>query len=104
MDSEYEVDFPVTDTRMPILAYLCCFTTEKIGVSETQLKKYRRLLRAVIKKRPNLLAKDALGRTALHYATRARNELAVLFLCQAAQKIQRETYPNGVPIGQVTLL
>ena len=92
--SEFHVNFPITDLKMSVLSYLCSFDGD---LADENKQVYVNMLQAVFTKKDggvrqvNLDQRDLMQRSAMHYAVRAGNVIAVQFLIQAATKLARDT-------------
>ena len=69
----FDLETPLTMSGSTTLMVCCAETTNKD------------VLRAILKSRPNLLAQDTFGRTALHYACKNGSVDFISELCQADQ-------------------
>ena len=76
MDSEFPIDYPVTNTRMSCLS-LACSLPEKYP----QKKPYNeKLIHTILAFSPDINKRDKFNRTPLHLAARVGNETAITIL------------------------
>ena len=96
----FDVNFPVTDIGIQLLAFVCSFNPSKYNNDDVTRKKYIKLLKSIYKRGPNLFGTDFLGRNCLHMAARACNLVGIQFIMQAVERNYLKAHPDGVPQGQ----
>ena len=76
--SEFDVNFPITDTQMSALTYACSLS----DITPQQKQNNTQMVGNIMTCGPNLNHQDQFGRSPLHMACMAGNESAVGLLLQ----------------------
>ena len=90
----YNVELPLTPSKMTLFLQLMCVDTERGSHAEQndQKARYVALLKKLKKRKPNMRAVDEFGRNCFHLAASVGNVLGIQFIHQYLNyKHERET-------------
>ena len=99
IEKDWPVNLPVTNTGIALYSLLMGVDVNLIEANDNTRKDYIALLKLIKKKKPDIQAVDALGRTCLHHAASVGNVLGAQFTVQLTEYIHEKKIGGKAPKG-----